>query len=100
MTTQKPVEILVQRDAQTASREYLAMLRAAAEAGNLVSASLPRFRLELTDRIVEFVPASSIAIRIRGRVIASYAVAPNVDLTEHAEQCLKIATLASSWTTE
>lgn len=97
MTTipnQKPVDIMVRPDAPTASREYLELRRAAMAAGDLVASSHSQFRVELTDRVVEFMPVRTIAMRIRGRRIANYYVPEDMELPNDARVHLDLAVQA------
>lgn len=98
MTT-KPAHVRVCADVREASTLFLAALESARADGSLIRARHARFLIETADQTVEWVPARTVAIHLRGRVIRSWDVVahdPPVALTDEALETLRIAELTGN----
>lgn len=92
----KPTDIRVTSTVQAASVLYLDALAAGRRLDRVVRSSAARFRIEFSDEAIEWHPAATVELHMRGRAIRSWLTVGPVELTDGAFRALKLAELAGN----
>ncbi len=92
----KPTHIRVTANVHAASTYYLDALRAGRNLDRVVRSSAARLRIEFADEAIEWVPAATVELHMRGRAIRSWLTIGDVDLSAGARAALMLAELGGN----